>query len=103
MMGFEPHHSHTVKERSNLYTDYYGSDLYEEFRQWEQSYDRGYRGTSLNRWGRDMKSLIDQGHVTDWSYFKVGPKTIYRRHRAVDAPHGENTVHTLREMINHRR
>jgi len=61
--------------------EFWAADLYDQFRIWESQYDPGYRGTSLNRWGREMKSLIDQNGVPNWYRRQVGNKSVYGMRR----------------------
>lgn len=66
------------KLRTKDYVEFFGADLYADFRAYEEEYDRGYRGTNVTRWGRDLKSLIDAGRLPHWSHRKIGSKSVYR-------------------------
>jgi hypothetical protein len=79
---FEPTRTR-CKDATSEYVEYFAADFYEEFVAWEKEYDRGWKGTSLTRWGRDMKSLIANGRVPGWTHHKVGTRTVYRVSLAV--------------------
>lgn len=58
--------------------DFYASELFKKFNEWEVEYCPASKGTSLQMWGRTMKALIDENKWQDWSYHQEGPKRIYR-------------------------
>lgn len=80
LRGFEfdrNRHEYRRETSSHERVEFYGIDLYTEFKQWEAEYDRAYRGTSLQRWGRDMKILIDGEMKDTWSYRSVANRKVY--------------------------
>lgn len=77
---FEPneHRDYRRKEKpaKESSMEFYAADLYRIFRRWEEEYDPGFR-TSMQRWGREMHSLLDTGRIDDWDYWPVGRKVVY--------------------------
>ena len=73
------------------FVEHFATELYTDFREWEKDFDRAWHGTSLTRWGREAKALIDSGRTPHWSYRKYGNKTLYRQLvvDAASAPDGQ--------------
>lgn len=74
-----PGQDYRVKARTPDHVEWYANDLFNVFREWEETYNPRRVGTNLSRWGRDMKWLIANGGVGDgWETYRLGNKTVYR-------------------------
>lgn len=80
---------HRVETSTKHKMEFYSEVLYTRFRFWEAEYDPGFKGTSLQRWGREMHSLIDNGKVQGWGYRLAANKTVYSKELPIQA---ENQV-----------
>lgn len=74
---FDPNNNHSDKKRTLTHAEYYGQELYADFRAYEEEFDRAYRGTNITRWGRDLKALIDCGRLKGWGHRKQSGKSVY--------------------------
>lgn len=79
--GFDPRDGYDYRKQNTSSPEkieWYAEDLYKHcFRVWEEEYDPGYRGTHLQRWGKDMRSLIANGKAEGWSHRVVSNRTVY--------------------------
>lgn len=88
---FNPlHHADTRRRETSCpeWYEWWAEDLYRAFRTWEEEFDPRH-DTALQRWGKDMRSLIENGHADGWSRRTASNKTVYRYVLPV---HGTNAV-----------
>jgi hypothetical protein len=91
-----------AKDQTHEWIEFYAQDLYSQFRMYEEEFDRGWRGTNITRWGRDLKALIDSGRLEGWSYRRVQNKTVYclPLPSADEAEGGQSNVTPLNSLRN---
>jgi hypothetical protein len=88
LKNFDADEYHDFRRRETSTPDkweWFAQDLYARFRVWEETYDPAFRGTSLQRWGREMRSLIDNGRITQWTWKMVQNKTVYSKEMPIKA------------------
>jgi hypothetical protein len=78
---FDPSFDAELRKRdtsSHEKAEYFAADLYLIFRRWESDYDPKHI-TNLNRWGRELKSLIaNKAPAADgWGVRQAGNKIVY--------------------------
>lgn len=80
LRSFDPrHHANTRRADTscNQWSEWWSEDLYALFRTWEEQYDAKHV-TNLQRWGKDMRALIENDRAPDWSRRTAGHRTVYR-------------------------
>jgi hypothetical protein len=73
---FDPNTNYGIRNRTRDHVEYFSQELYQIFRQWEEIFEPSFRGTSHQRWGKDMIAICDND--PKWSYFMLGSKKVYR-------------------------
>ena len=56
---FDPNTNYGIRNHTRDYVEYYSQELYQIFRHWEEIFEPSFRGTSHQKWGKDMKAIGD--------------------------------------------